>query len=96
MLQWDMGGNDEAAASFERAMVLNPREGKVFYNYGALLVEKDIPRSRWASDRALEFSPDSIFFRLIVRHGRSIGLAKSIGPGRFWLGYLPERIRMGG
>jgi tetratricopeptide (TPR) repeat protein len=45
-------------------MVLNPREGKVFYNYGALLVEKDIPRSRWASDRALELSPDSIFFRL--------------------------------
>ena len=64
MLQWDMGWNDEAAASFERAMVLNPREGKVFYNYGALLVEKDIPRSRWASDRALELSPDSIFFRL--------------------------------
>jgi len=64
MLQWDMEWNDEAAASFERAMVLNPREGKVFYNYGALLVEKDIPRSRWASDRALELSPDSIFFRL--------------------------------
>jgi tetratricopeptide (TPR) repeat protein len=64
MLQWDMGWNDEAAASFERAMVLNPREGKVFYNYAALLVEKDIPRSRWASDRALELSQDSIFFRL--------------------------------
>jgi len=64
MLQWDMEWNDVAAASFERAMVLNPREGKVFYNYGALLVEKDIPRSRWASDRALELSPDSIFFRL--------------------------------
>jgi len=64
MLQWDMEWNDEAAASFERAMVLNPGEGKVFYNYGALLVEKDIPRSRWASDRALELSPDSIFFRL--------------------------------
>ena len=64
MLQWDMGWNDEADASFERAMVLNPREGKVFYNYGSLLVEKDIPRSRWASDRALELSPDSIFFRL--------------------------------
>jgi TolB-like protein/Tfp pilus assembly protein PilF len=64
MLQWDMEWNDEAAASFERAMVLNPREGKAFYNYGALLVEKDIPRSRWASDRALELSPDSIFFRL--------------------------------
>src|SRR5262245_51602941 len=64
MLQWDMEWNDEAAASFERAMVLNPREGKVFYNYGALLVEKDVPRSRWASDQALELSPDSIFFRL--------------------------------
>ena len=64
MLQWEMGWNDEAAASFERAMVLNPREGKVFYNYAGLLVEKDIPRSRWASDRAFELSPDSIFFRL--------------------------------
>jgi TolB-like protein len=64
MLQWDMEWNDEAAVSFERAMVLNPREGKVFYNYAALLVEKDIPRSRWASDRALELSQDSIFFRL--------------------------------
>jgi serine/threonine protein kinase len=67
MLHWDMGWNDEAAASFERAIVLNPREGKVFYNYSALLAEKDIPdipRSRWASDRALELSPDSIFFRL--------------------------------
>jgi non-specific serine/threonine protein kinase len=67
MLHWDMGWNDETAASFERAVVLNPREGKVFYNYGAFLAEKDvpdIPRSRWASDRALELSPDSIFFRL--------------------------------
>jgi TolB-like protein/Tfp pilus assembly protein PilF len=67
MLQKDMGWNDEAAASFERAMVLNPREGKVFYNYSTLFAEKDIPdisRSRWASDRALELSPDSIFFRL--------------------------------
>ena len=64
MLQWEMGWNDEAAVSFERAMVLNPREGKVFYNYAGLLVEKDIPRSRWASDRAFELSPDSIFFRL--------------------------------
>ena len=64
MLQWEMGWNDEAAASFERAMVLNPREGKVFYNYGALFAEKDIPRSRRASDRALELSPDSVFFRL--------------------------------
>jgi len=68
MLQWDMQWFDEAAASFERAMVLNPREGKVFYNYGGMLAEKgdipDIPRSRWAWDRALELSPDSIFFRL--------------------------------
>ena len=68
MLQWDMEWFDEAAASFERAMVLNPREGKVFYNYSGMLAEKgdiqDIPRSRWASDRALELSPDSIFFRL--------------------------------
>ena len=68
MLQWDIGWNDEAIASFERAIVLNPREGKVFYNYGAFLAESkdipDIPLSRWASDRALELSPDSIFFRL--------------------------------
>ena len=44
MLQWDMEWNDEAAASFERAMVLNPREGKVFYNYGALLAERGISK----------------------------------------------------
>jgi len=67
MLQKDMGWNDEAAASFERATVLNPREGKVFFNYSTLFAERDIPdipRSRWASDRALELSPDSIYFRL--------------------------------
>jgi serine/threonine protein kinase len=67
MFHWGTGWNDETAASFERAIVLNPREGKVFYNYGVFLAEKDIPdipRSRWASDRALELSPDSIFFRL--------------------------------
>jgi len=67
MLQQDKGWYDEAGASYERAMVLNPREGKVFYNYSTLFAERDvpdIPRSRWASDRALELSPDSIYFRL--------------------------------
>jgi len=67
MLQQDKGWYDEAGASYERATVLNPREGKVFYNYSTLFAERDvpdIPRSRWASDRALELSPDSIYFRL--------------------------------
>jgi TolB-like protein len=65
ILQNVMGWNAEAAASFERAIALNPREGKVFYNYGVLLHDQDdIPRARWALDRALELAPDSVYFRL--------------------------------
>jgi tetratricopeptide (TPR) repeat protein len=92
MLQWDMGWFDEAAASFERAMVLNPREGKVFYNYGGMLAEKgdiqDIPRSRWASDRALELSPDSIFFRL-NRASMEIEWTGEVAPAKAILAGLP-------
>jgi hypothetical protein len=91
MLQWDMEWFDEAAASFERAMVLNPREGKIFYNYSALLAEKDdpdIPRSRWASDRALELSPDSIFFRL-NRAGLEIEWTGEVARAKAILAGLP-------
>lgn len=49
MLQHHLKWLTEAAASYERAIALNPREGKVFYNYGVLLADQeDIPRSRWA------------------------------------------------
>ncbi|MEY2518995.1 MAG: eukaryotic-like serine/threonine-protein kinase [Verrucomicrobiota bacterium] len=65
MYQGDMKLFAEAAASYERAIVLNPLEGKVFYNYGVLLYEQDdVPRARWALDRALELSPESVFFRI--------------------------------
>ena len=83
-LQDEMGWKVESAATFERAIVLNPREGKVFYNYAVLLYEQqDVPRSRWAFDRALELSPDSIFFRLFraraeIEWTGDIALAKAI------------------
>ena len=83
-----MEWNDEAAASFERAMVLNPREGKVFYNYSAFLNNKDIPRARWASDRALELSPDSIFFRL-NRAGSEIAWTGEVARAKAILAGLP-------
>ena len=88
MLQWDLEWNDEAAASFERAMVLNPREGKVFYNYSAFLNNKDISRARWASDRALELSPDSIFFRL-NRAGSEIAWTGEVARAKTILAGLP-------
>jgi TolB-like protein/Flp pilus assembly protein TadD len=84
ILQNVMGWNAESAASFERAIVLNPREGKVIYNYGILLYEQqDIPRARWAFDRALELSPDSIYFRLFraraeIEWTGDVALAKAI------------------
>jgi len=90
-LQQDMGWNDEATASYERALLLNPREGKVFYNYSTLLAEKDIPdipRSRWASDRALELSPDSIFFRL-NRAACEIDWTGEVARGKAILAGLP-------
>ena len=65
MTRWLIAPNAEVAETFQRATVLNPREGKVFYNYSLLFYEEqNIPQARWASDRALELSPDSIFFRL--------------------------------
>src|SRR6266480_4397269 len=90
-LQQDMGWNDEATASYERALLLNPREGKVFYNYSTLLAEKDIPdipRSRWASDRALELSPDSIFFRF-NRAACEIDWTGEVARGKAILAGLP-------
>ena len=89
MFQGNMGWHDEAAASYERAIVLNPREGKVFYNYGVLLYDQeDLPRSRWASDRALELSPDSIYFRLF-RARAEIEWTGEVGRGKAVLAALP-------
>jgi tetratricopeptide (TPR) repeat protein len=89
ILQDRMGWLDESAASFERAIVLNPREGKVFYNYAVLLHEQqDVPRSRWASDRALELSPESIFFRLF-RARSEIEWTGDVTPAKTILAGLP-------
>jgi tetratricopeptide (TPR) repeat protein len=89
ILQDVMGWLDESAASFERAIVLNPREGKVFYNYAVLLYEQqDVPRSRWAWDRALELSPESIFFRLF-RARAEIEWTGDVARGKAILAALP-------
>lgn len=83
-LQSGWGWQDESAASYERAILLNPREGKIFYNYAILLYWKqDLPRSRWASDRAVELSPDSVYFRLFrpkaeIEWTGDIALAKTL------------------
>jgi len=56
---------EEAEATFQRAIEINPREPKVFYNYFTLLTKKgDVAKARWASDRSLELAPESVFFRL--------------------------------
>jgi serine/threonine protein kinase/tetratricopeptide (TPR) repeat protein len=61
----NMGWLEEAEATFQRAIEINPREPKVFYNYSTLLAKKgDVAKARWASDRALELAPESVFFRL--------------------------------
>jgi TolB-like protein/Tfp pilus assembly protein PilF len=89
MFQASMGWNDEAAASYERAILLNPREGKVFYNYAVHLYwRQDLPRSRWASDRALELSPDSVFFRLF-RPKAEIEWTGDVALGKKFLAGMP-------
>jgi TolB-like protein len=89
ILQYGMGWLAEAAASYERAIVLNPREGKVFYNYAVLLYDQqDVPRARWASDRALELSPESIFFRLF-RAKSEIEWTGDVAPAKTILAGLP-------
>jgi TolB-like protein/Flp pilus assembly protein TadD len=89
ILQDVMGWMAESAASFERAIVLNPREGKVFYNYGVLLHEQnDVPRARWAFDRALELAPDSVYFRLF-RAKAEIEWTGDIAQGKTVLAGLP-------
>jgi non-specific serine/threonine protein kinase len=61
----NMGWLDEAEATFQRAIEINPREPKVFYNYFILQASKrDVAKARWASDRSLELAPESVFFRL--------------------------------
>ena len=65
LFQTDMGWLEEAETTFQRAIEINPREPKVFYNYAGLLAKKgDVSKSRWASDRSLELAPESVFFRL--------------------------------
>jgi TolB-like protein/Flp pilus assembly protein TadD len=65
LFQTDMEWLEEAEATFQRAIEINPREPKVFYNYAYMLTNKgDVPKARWASDRSLELAPESVFFRL--------------------------------
>lgn len=70
ILQKFKGWTAESRASFERAILLNPREGRFFYNYATLLRESfgEAERARWALDRPLELAPDSVFFRLYRAH----------------------------
>jgi TolB-like protein len=65
LFQTDMDWLEEAEATFQRAIEINPREPKVFYNYAYMLTNKgDVSKARWASDRSLELAPESVFFRL--------------------------------
>ena len=65
LFQTAMEWLEEAEATFQRAIEINPREPKVFYNYFTLLAKKpDVAKARWASDRSLELAPESVFFRL--------------------------------
>jgi serine/threonine-protein kinase len=65
LFQTDMDWLDEAEATFQRAIEINPREPKVFYNYATLQEKKrDVSKARWASDRSLELAPESVYFRL--------------------------------
>jgi tetratricopeptide (TPR) repeat protein len=65
LFQTDRDWLEEAEATFQRAIEINPREPKVFYNYAFLLTKKgDVSKARWASDRSLELAPESVFFRL--------------------------------
>jgi TolB-like protein/Tfp pilus assembly protein PilF len=65
LFQTDMNWLEEAEATFQRAIEINPREPIVFYNYAFLLTKKgDVSKARWASDRSLELAPESVFFRL--------------------------------
>jgi tetratricopeptide (TPR) repeat protein len=65
LFQTDRDWLAEAEATFQRAIEINPREPKVFYNYAFLLTKKgDVSKARWASDRSLELAPESVFFRL--------------------------------
>jgi serine/threonine protein kinase len=65
LFQTDMDWLEEAEATFQRAIEINPRESKVFYNYAYLLTKKgDVSKARWASDRSLELAPESVYFRL--------------------------------
>jgi serine/threonine protein kinase/tetratricopeptide (TPR) repeat protein len=65
LFQTDMDWLEEAEATFQRAIEINPREPKVFYNYATLQEKKrDVSKARWASDRSLELAPESVYFRL--------------------------------
>jgi tetratricopeptide (TPR) repeat protein len=88
--QDQMGLFEDAVASYERAIVLNPREGKTFYNYGvALYQHNEIPRARRALDRALELSPESVYFR-VFRANAEIDWTGDVARAKAILAGLPK------
>ena len=95
LFQTDMDWLEEAEATFQRAIEINPREPKVFYNYFILLTKKgDVAKARWASDRSLELAPESVFFRLGRAIRNSPGQERWREQRNFSLRFPRARIRM--
>ena len=68
LFQTDMDWFAEAEATFQRAIEINPREPKIFYNYATLQAKKgNVAKARWASDRSLELAPESVFLSALPR-----------------------------
>lgn len=83
-IQSNYGWQKEAAANYERAIKLGPREPKIFFNYGVLLNEMGkVAEARTALDRSLALDPDSFYMRIYrawceVRWTGDIARAKAI------------------
>ncbi len=65
IIQQQSGWPEEAAATYQRAAELGPREPKIFYNYAVLLNTLGrVDEARANLDRALALAPESIYFRV--------------------------------
>jgi tetratricopeptide (TPR) repeat protein len=90
LFQTDMGWLEEAEATFQRAIEINPREPKVFYNYATLQeAKRDVAKARWASDRSLELAPESVYFRLF-RASYEFLWTGEVARTKKFLGEIPE------
>ena len=96
LFQTDMDWLEEAEATFQRAIEINPREPKVFYNYAGLQLKKrDVAKARWASDRSLELAPESVYLSALPRDCRnSNGQERWRERRNFSLRFPRARIRM--